>query len=79
MAGAGGMTPARARALRVAVLVFGAVVASTIVVLVVPLLLRAIANAVWAFVVTPGGIVFVVLMWKWMSMQEAKARKRKRS
>ena len=79
MAGARRMTADRRRAIQITAVVVGAVLASTVVVLIVPVVLRAIANAVWAFVLTPGGIVFVVLMWKWMSMQEAKARKRKRS
>ncbi len=50
-----------------------------LVVAIVPLVLDAVADLVWAFVMTPGGIVALVLVWKWLSIQEARARSRKKS
>ena len=57
----------------------GGLLIATVVVVVIPILLGAIANAMWAFAMTPGGIVAIVLLWKWLSLQEARARGKKRS
>ena len=59
--------------------VIGSIAGALVFVAVARVLLATIANIVWAFVVTPGGIIAVVLLWKWMSLQEARARRRKKS
>ena len=73
------MNPARSRLTTAALVATAAIGVAMVVVLLIPVILGAIANAMWAFVMTPGGIVATVLLWKWLSLQEARARKRKRS
>jgi hypothetical protein len=72
------MNPLRSR-LATAGLVGAGGVLVVVTVVVLPILLGAIANAMWAFAMTPGGIVAIVLLWKWLSLQEARARRKKRS
>lgn len=74
------MNPWRSRAAMAGLMgAAGLLTAAVVVVVVIPILLGAIANAMWAFAMTPGGIVAIVLLWKWLSLQEARARRKKRS
>ena len=72
------MNPTRSRLTTAALLVVAAVGIALLAVLLMPVILGAVASAMWAFVMTPGGIVATVLFWKWLSLQEARARNRKR-
>ena len=72
------MNPVRSRVALAGLIAAVALLFATVMVIVIPILLGAIANAMWAFVMTPGGIVALVLVWKWLSLQEARARRKKR-
>lgn len=73
------MNPKRSRLAMAGLVGAGGVLIAALVVVVIPILLGAIANAMWAFAMTPGGIVVLVLLWKWLSLQDARARRKKRS
>jgi hypothetical protein len=69
----------RSRLRLYAIITTAAFAGSLLIVLLGELVLRTIANIVWALVLTPGGIIALALAWKWMSLQEARARGRKKS
>jgi len=73
------MSDLRSRFARVGVIAAVVLIGAVAATFVVALILRALAHAMWMFVMAPGGLVIVVLTSKWMSVQEARARRRKKS